>query len=106
MQRIKVKDEVIVTAGKDRGRTGKVIAVYKAENKLKVEGVNVVKKHIKPNPHRNIPGGINQIESKIDASNISIYNPQTKKADKVGFKVDENGDKRRIFRKTGQFIDV
>ena len=102
MSKIKKGDEVVVTTGKDKGRRGTVSAVL-ATGRLVVEGINVVKKHQKPNPMKNQPGGIITKEMPIQASNVAIFNPATGKADRVGFKV-ENGRKVRIFRSNGQAV--
>ena len=87
---IKKDDMVIVIAGKDKGRTGKVIKLV-ANSRALVEGVNMVKKHMRPNPNKNEQGGIIDRESSINLSNLAIYNPSTKKADRVGYKNLEDG---------------
>lgn len=103
MLKIKSDDEVIVLAGKDKGKRGKVRQVLD-NNKIVVSGVNMVKKHTKPNPQANVAGGIVEKEAAIQLSNIAIFNPQTNKADRVGFKVE--GDKKvRIFKSSGEVID-
>lgn len=103
MLKIKRNDDVIVIAGRDKGKRGKVIKVL--EGKLLVSGVNVVKKHQKPNPQRGTQGGIVDKEAPIDASNVAIFNPQTQKADRVGFKVLEDGKKVRCFKSTNEVIE-
>ena len=104
MLKIKRDDEVIVLAGKDRGKRGKVQKVLD-NNKLLVSGVNMVKKHTKPNPQLGQPGGIVEREAPIQVSNVAIFNPETNKADRVGFKVD--GDtKVRIYKSSGEAIDA
>lgn len=103
MLKIKSEDEVIVLAGKDKGKRGKVRRVLD-NGKAIVAGVNMVKKHTKPNPQANVAGGIIEQEAPIQISNIAIFNPQTNKADRVGFKVD--GDRKvRIFKSNGEVID-
>jgi len=103
MLKIKSEDEVIVLAGKDKGKRGKVRQVLD-NNRVIVAGVNMVKKHTKPNPQANVAGGIVEREAPIQVSNVAIFNPQTSKADRVGFKVD--GDKKvRIFKSSGEVID-
>ena len=87
MLKIKSEDEVIVIAGKDKGKRGKVRTVVD-ENRVVVSGVNMVKKHTKPNPQAGVPGGIVENEAPIQVSNIAIFNPATNKADRVGFKVE------------------
>ncbi len=103
MLKIKRNDEVVVIAGRDKGKRGKVIKVL--EGKLLVAGVNVVKKHQKPNPQRGTQGGIVDKEAPIDASNVAIFNPQTQKADRVGFKTLEDGKKVRCFKSTNEVIE-
>jgi len=103
MFKIKRDDEVIVLAGKDKGKRGKVRKVLD-NNKLVVSGVNMVKKHTKPNPQAGVAGGIVEQEAPIQASNVAIFNPASNKADRVGFKVE--GDKKvRIFKSNGEAID-
>jgi len=104
MLKIRSKDEVVVIAGKDKGKRGSVQKVL-ADGRLIVTGVNMVKKHQKPNPYLQQPGGIVEKEAGIQASNVAIWNPKTEKADRVGFKVE--GDKKvRIFKSTGDAIDA
>jgi len=105
MRKIKKGDEVIVLTGKDRGKRGTVKQVL-ANDRVIVEGVNVVKKHQKPNPVRGIPGGIVEKELPIHVSNVAIYNPQTEKADRVGFRFLEDGRKVRYFKSTNEVIDL
>jgi large subunit ribosomal protein L24 len=103
MFKIKRDDEVIVLAGKDKGKRGKVRKVLD-NNKLVVSGINMVKKHTKPNPQAGVAGGIVEQEAPIQASNVAIFNPASNKADRVGFKVE--GDKKvRIFKSNGEAID-
>jgi large subunit ribosomal protein L24 len=103
MLKIKREDEVVILAGKDKGKRGKVRKVL-ADNRLIVSGVNMVKKHTKPNPQMGVAGGIVEKEAPIQISNVAIFNPNTSKADRVGFKVD--GDtKVRIFKSSGEAID-
>ena len=103
MRKIKKGDEVIVIAGKNKGKTGVVLQVVEDGKKAIVEHINVVKKHAKPNPMKGITGGLIDKTMPIDISNIAIYNSDTKKADRVGFKV-EDGKKVRIFKSTGKVI--
>jgi large subunit ribosomal protein L24 len=102
MRKIKKNDDVIVIAGKDKGSRGSVLRVL--EDKLLVSGVNKVKKHQKPNPVKGVNGGIVEMEMPIHASNIAIYNASTKKADRVGVKVLEDGRKVRVFKSSGEVI--
>lgn len=103
MRKIKRDDEVIVVAGRDKGKRGKVVRVL-AEDRLIVSGVNMIKKHQKPNPQLGVAGGIVEKEAAIHASNVAIYNPATKKADRVGFKVLDNGSKVRVFKSNGETL--
>ena len=105
MRKIKRDDEVIVIAGRDKGKRGKVNRLL-ADNRLVVGGVQIVKKHQKPNPQLGVAGGIVEKEAPIQISNVAIYNPSTKKADRVGFKILEDGGKIRIFKSTGEAIDA
>jgi len=103
MLKIKSDDEVIILAGKDKGKRGKVRRVLD-NNKLIVSGVNMIKKHTKPNPQAGVAGGIVENEAPIQVSNVAIFNPSSSKADRVGFKVD--GDSKvRIFKSSGEVID-
>ena len=103
MRKIKCNDEVIVIAGKDKGKRGTVSRLVGA-NKVVVGGVNIVKRHTKPNPNAGQAGGIVEKEAAIDISNIAIFNADSSKADRVGFKV-EDGKKTRIFKSTNKAID-
>ena len=102
MNKIKTGDQVIVITGKDKGMVAKVLRVL--GERVVVEGVNVIKKHVRPNPQRNIEGGIVSREAAIQSSNIAIYNSETKKRDRVGFKVLEDGKKVRIYKSSGAVI--
>ncbi|MFB3077152.1 MAG: 50S ribosomal protein L24, partial [Lysobacterales bacterium] len=95
---------VIILVGKDRGKRGKVQKVLD-NNKLLVSGINMVKKHTKPNPQMGVPGGIVEREAPIQVSNVAILNPDTNKADRVGFKVDGD-NKVRIYKSSGEAIDA
>ncbi|AAZ96369.1 MAG: 50S ribosomal protein L24 [Thiobacillus sp.] len=105
MARIRKSDQVIILAGKDKGKRGTVLRVLD-DGHLVVEGVNRVKKHQKPNPMRNIQGGIVEKEMPIDASNVALFNPATQKADRVGSKVLEDGRKVRVFKSNGEMVDA
>ncbi len=103
MLKIKSEDEVIILAGKDKGKRGKVRQVL-GDNRVIVSGINMVKKHTKPNPQAGVAGGILENESPIQISNVAIFNSTTNKADRVGFKID--GDRKvRIFKSSGEKID-
>lgn len=105
MRKIKGNDEVIVIAGRDKGKRGKVARVL-ADDKLIVSGVQLVKKHQKPNPQLGVAGGIVEKEAPIDLSNVAIFNPSTNKADRVGIKILEDGKKIRVFKSNGEAIDA
>lgn len=103
MQKIQTGDEVIVIAGKDKGRTGKVLSVDTESSRVIVENINVAKKHIKPNPAVGEPGGIVEKEMSLDNSNVAIYNAKTQKADRVGIRVDD-GKKVRFYKSSGDVV--
>jgi large subunit ribosomal protein L24 len=104
MKRIKKGDEVIVLAGRSRGQRGHVLQVL--ENRLLVENVNMVKRHTRPDPSRDVSGGIVEKEAPIDISNVALYNPATGKGDRVGFRTLEDGRKVRIFKSNGEAVDI
>ncbi|CAG8998904.1 MAG: 50S ribosomal protein L24 [Candidatus Celerinatantimonas neptuna] len=101
--KIRHDDEIIVLAGKDKGKRGKVTKVLNSAGKVFVEGVNLVKKHQKPNPQLSVAGGIVEQEAAIDVSNVAIYNAATGKADRVGFRF-EDGKKVRFFKSSGELV--
>jgi large subunit ribosomal protein L24 len=103
MSKIRRDDEVIVIAGKDKGKRGKVSRVL-SDGRLVVSGINMIKRHTKPNPTVGAPGGIVEKEAPIQGSNVAIYNSATNKADRIGFKVLEDGSKVRIFRSNKETI--
>lgn len=103
MLKIKREDEVVVLAGKDKGRRGRVRKVVDADRVI-VAGINMIKKHTRPNPQAGVQGGIVEREAPIQVSNVAIFNPQTSRADRVGFRVEE-GRKVRIYKSTGAVID-
>jgi large subunit ribosomal protein L24 len=103
MRKIKSNDEVIVIAGKDKGKRGSVSRLV-GDNKVIVSGINVIKRHTKPNPNAGITGGIVEKEAPMDISNVAIFNPETSKADRVGFLV-EDGLKKRVYKSTNKVID-
>ena len=105
MNRIRKGDDVIVIAGKDKGKRGSVLRVL-ADGRLVVSDVNMVKRHTKPNPNRGVTGGIIEKEMPIDQSNIMLFNPQTDKGDRVGFRLLEDGRKVRFFKSTDEVVDV
>jgi len=104
MQKIRRNDEIIVIAGKDKGKRGKVLRVL-ADDRVVVSGVNLIKRHTKPNPMAGIQGGIVEKEAPLHVSNVAIFNSETSKADRVGFKV-EDGKKIRVFKSTQKPVDA
>ena len=105
MQKIKQGDEVIVIAGRSKGQRGNVLKRLD-ENRLLVENVNMVKKHVKANPRAGENGGIIDQEAPIHISNVMLFNPHTQKGDRVGFKTLEDDRKVRVFRSNGEVIDI
>lgn len=105
MQKIKKGDDVIVRTGKDKGKSGRVAKVLK-DGMILVEGINQVKKNQKPNPNAGVSGGIIVKDMPINISNIGLYNPTTKKADRIGFKFLEDGKKVRYFKSTNEVVDA
>jgi len=103
MRKIKCNDEVIVITGKDKGKRGTVSRLV-GDDKVVVAGINIVKRHTKPNPNAGQAGGIVEKEAAISISNIAIFNSESSKADRVGFKI-EDGKKSRIFKSTNKVID-
>lgn len=102
MHKLKQGDEIIVVVGKDKGKLGKVSRII--GQKILVEGINLVKKHQRGNPNLGVSGGIVEKSMPVDISNVALYNPKTKKADRVGFKYLEDGKKVRYFKKTGEIV--
>ena len=108
MQRIRKGDEVIAIAGKDKGRRGTVLDV-RDDGRVLVEGLNIAKKHVRPNPNEGIQGGIEDREMPLHASNVMLFNPQTEKGDRVGYKWLEDGEgkrKVRYFKSNGEVVDA
>jgi len=105
MKKIKVNDSVIVIAGKDKGKTGLVTKVLE-NNRVLVEGINMVKKHQKPNPNANEPGGIINKAMPLQISNIALVNSATGKADRIGIKTLDDGRKVRFFKSNGEVLDA
>ncbi len=104
MNRIKKGDHVVVTAGKDKGKRGDVVRV--SGDKVVVSNINIVKRHTKPNPQENQPGGVVEREAALDISNVMLFNPATGKGERIGTKVLEDGRKLRVFRSSGEAIDA
>ena len=104
MNKIRKGDEVAVLTGKDKGKRGTVLRVD--GNVVVVEGINRVKKHVRPNPMKGEVGGIVEKEMPLQISNVALFNAATQKADRVGFKVLEDGKKVRVFKSTGEVVDA
>ncbi len=105
MQKIKQNDEVIVLKGRDRGKRGKILRIMD-DGRAMVGGINMVKRHTKPNPNLGVAGGIIEKEAPIQRANLAIYNAASDKADRVGFKLLEDGKKVRIFKSNQEMIDA
>jgi large subunit ribosomal protein L24 len=106
MHKIKTGDQIIVIAGKDKGRTGSVINVSADGERVLVEGVNMAKRHTRPNPGKGEPGGIIERETSLHISNVLQYNPVIKKGDRVGIKALEDGRRVRYFKSNNEVVDV
>ena len=103
MDKIRKGDQVVVIAGKDKGKRGTVARRVDADHVI-VEGINRVEKHVKPNPVKGVMGGVVDKDMPLHISNVSLYNPTTQKADRVGFKLLEGGKKVRIFKSSGDVV--
>ncbi len=103
MDKIRKGDEVVIIAGKDKGKRG-TVAVHVHAGHVVVEGLNRAKKHVKPNPVKGVVGGVVDKDMPLHISNVSLYNPTTQKADRVGFKLLEGGKKVRIFKSSGDVV--
>ena len=112
MQKVKMGDEVIIIAGADKGKRGTVSRVFQKKKRkasrlmVVVEGIKIMRKHVKPNPNLGIQGGVVEKEAPLDASNVAIYNPTDQKASRVGIKHLNDGKKVRYFKSNGEVIDV
>ena len=104
MNKIRKGDEIVVITGKDKGRRGTVLQVM--EDRLLVEGINLAKKHQKGNPNQGIEGGIVDKEMPIAVSNVQVFNPKTKRGERVGIRISDDGNKERVFRKSGEPVDI
>lgn len=108
MQRIRKGDEVVIVAGKDKGRHGTVLEVRK-DNRVVVEGLNLAKKHVRPDPNQGIAGGIEDREMSLHVSNVMLYNPDSGRGERVGFKyLGEGAERRKVryFKSTGEVVDA
>ena len=102
--RIKKGDQVVISAGKDKGKQGEVLRVD--GDRVVVAGLNIIKRHTKPNPQAGVAGGVVEREASIHISNVNVFNPATGKGERVGFKVLEDGRKLRVFRSSGEALDA
>ena len=105
MEKIRKGDEVVIITGKDKGKRGTVLSRVDVDHVL-VEGVNRAKKHVKPNPVKGVAGGIVDKDMPIQISNVALFNPATKKADRIGFKVLDDGRKVRVFKSNGELVNA
>src|SRR5690554_3094241 len=105
MRKIKRDDEGVVIAGRDKGKRGKAVRVL-SDDRLIVSGINMIKNHQRPKPQLGVPGGIVEKEAAINLSNVAIYNKAPQKADRVGFKIIEDGKKVRIFKSNGEAVEA
>jgi len=104
MNKLKLDDEVIIVAGKDKGKRGTISRLV-GNDRVIVGGVNLVKRHTKPNPNLGQPGGIIEREASLHISNVAIFNTETNKADRVGIQFLDDGAKKRVFKSNGQDVD-
>lgn len=106
MNKLRKGDEIIVIAGKDKGRRGTVLQIVDEERVL-VEGINIAKKHTKANPNMGVEGGIIDREMPLAVSNVLVFNPKTKKGDRVGIRMSDDGEtKERVFKSSGEAVDI
>ncbi|MBK7353340.1 MAG: 50S ribosomal protein L24 [Nitrosomonas sp.] len=103
MKKIRCGDEVIILTGRDKGKIA-TVKQFESDDQVFVQGVNIVKKHVKPDPNKGIVGGIVGFEKPIHVSNIAVYNPATKKADRIGFRISDDNKKIRFYKSTGETI--
>jgi large subunit ribosomal protein L24 len=105
MNKIRKGDEIVVTTGKDKGRRGTVLHILE-DDRVLVEGINVAKKHVKANPNAGEQGGIVDKEMPLAISNVLVFNPKTKKGERVGISIADDGQKTRVFRQSGEPVDI
>ena len=105
MSKIRKGDDIVVLSGRDKGKRGTVLQIIE-HSRVLVDNVNVIKKHVKPNPNRGETGGIIEKEAPIQLSNVALFNPNTNKADRVGYRVLEDGRKVRVFKSDGEVADL
>ncbi|HLB42305.1 MAG TPA: 50S ribosomal protein L24 [Gammaproteobacteria bacterium] len=106
MRKIKKGDQIIVIAGKDKGKQGVVLSVIKEGKKLLIDGINLAKKHVKPNPNAGVQGGIVSKPMPIHCSNVMVYDPISKKGSRIGRRVLEDGKRVRYFKSSQQLVDI
>ena len=106
IRKVKKGDEVVVLVGRNRGQRGTVLSVDIGRGRVVVEGVNVVKRHTRPNPQQGTSGGIIEKETSVAVSNVALFNPVTGKGDRIGIKELEDGRKVRVFKSTGEVVDI
>ena len=106
IRRIRRGDEIVVLTGRNRGVRGNVLSVDAGNERVVVEGVNIVKRHTRPNPQKGTTGGIIEKEMPIHVSNVALFNPVTGRGDRVGVKTLEDGRKVRVFKSTGEVVDL
>ena len=105
MSKLRKGDDVVLLSGRDKGKRGTVLQIIE-NSRILVDNVNVIKKHVKPNPNRGETGGIIEREAPIQISNVALFNPNTNKADRVGYKLLEDGRKVRVFKSDGEVADI
>jgi large subunit ribosomal protein L24 len=105
MNKIRKGDEVVIRTGKDKGRRGTVLQIF-TDDRVLVEGVNIAKKHTKPDPNAGVQGGIVDQEMPLDISNVMVWNAKAKKGERVSIRVNDDGTKERIFRTSGDVVDI
>ena len=103
-KKIKIGDNVIIRTGKDKGKTGEIFEIDRKNLKVKVRGINIVKKHTKPNPEMGVAGGVVEQEAAIALSNLAIWNPKKKSGDKIKYSTDKDGKKIRLYKSDGAVI--
>ena len=106
IRKIRKGDEVVVLIGRNRGQRGRVLSADARRERVVVEGVNIVKRHTKPNPQKGVAGGIIEKETPIHVSNVALFNPITGKGDRIGVRKLEDGRKVRVYKSTGEVVDL
>jgi len=105
MQKIRKGDEIVVRVGKDKGKRGSVLRVFD-DGRVLVENINRVKRHVRPNPNKNVTGGIIEQEAPIAVSNVALFNKAAGRGERVGFKTLDDGRKVRVFKRSGEVVDA